>query len=140
MRTTTTVQVLFTPGCATSGPTLRLLRKVIAEEDWQTAITVRIVNSVDDAIRYRFTGSPTILVDGVDIEGPSVQRDGYRFRCRLYYGDTGLSRIPDPNLIRSALYTHPGKRRPGLATPTAAAGLMVTKRSSSSSGVLPAST
>lgn len=107
------VEFMFSPGCPCAGPALRLLRRVLAEEHCHPRLTVRVVISKEDAIRHRLFGSPTILMDGVDIEGPSAQRHGYRLTCRTYEGHGEYPGVPDADVIRRAIQVHPGKRRPG---------------------------
>lgn len=106
------IEFLFIPGCPAAGPALRLLRQVLTQEDCETRVIVRAITSHDKAIRARFHGSPTIRIDGVDIEGPTVQRDGYELRCRTYHPHGGQLGVPHAETIRRALYTHPGKRHP----------------------------
>ena len=109
------IEFLFTPGCCCAGPALRLLRRVLAEEHCEIPVTVRPIADEERAIRYHFHGSPTILVDGVDLEGPLLDRDGYHLRCRTYYPHGEHLGVPTADLIRAALYTHPGKRHPRVA-------------------------
>jgi hypothetical protein len=45
----------------------------------------------------------------VDIEGPSVERDGYHLRCRRYHPHGSHLCVPHAETIRQALYTYPGK-------------------------------
>lgn len=107
-----TIQFLFTPGCCCAGPALRLLRRVLREDYCEIPVTVRAIADDERAMRHRFHGSPTILVDGVDLEGPTVERDGYHLRCRTYHPHGECLGVPSAELIRTALCTHPGKRRP----------------------------
>lgn len=106
------IEFLFIPGCESSGPALRLLRQVLAKEHCEAPVTVRIIQDEQSAVRRRFHGSPTILIDGVDIEGPSVDHDGSRLRCRTYLPYAGRPGVPPADLIRTALHIHPAKRRP----------------------------
>jgi hypothetical protein len=106
------IEFLFTPECCCAAPALRLLRKVLREEHCEAPVTFRCICDEDRAIRHRFHGSPTILIDGVDLEGPSLDRDGYHLRCRTYYPHGECLGVPTGDLIRAALCTHPGKRRP----------------------------
>lgn len=107
-----TVEFLYTPGCGCAEPALRVLRQVLADEHCETPLVVRLIADEEEALRYRFHGSPTIRIDGVDIEGPSVERQPYSLRCRVYdpYGE--CSGVPEAEGIRAALYTHPAKRGP----------------------------
>lgn len=109
------VQFMFSPGCHCAGPALRQLRSVLADEHCHARLTVRVVTSNEDAIRHRLYGSPTILMDGVDIEGPSAQRHGYRLTCRTYEPHGEYPGVPNAGAIRQAIHIHPGKRRPGAA-------------------------
>lgn len=106
------IEFLFLSGCGNARAALHLLRRVLAEEHCEAPVTVRIIRDDDSVVRYRFHGSPTILIDGVDIEGPSVGREGCRPRCRTYHPHGGHPGVPHGDTIRRALYTHPGKRHP----------------------------
>lgn len=66
------IEILYTEGCANAEPTELLLREVI--DDLLPGGEVRRVLVADsaDAARLRFGGSPTIRVNGGDIEGDAV--------------------------------------------------------------------
>ncbi len=106
------IDFLFTPGCCCASPALRLLRQVLNEEHRDPVVRIIVIATEEEAIRHQFHGSPTILVDGVDLEGASIAREGYRLRCRVYQRHADCLGVPHPELIRSALHTHPGLRRP----------------------------
>ena len=55
------------------------------------------------AATMRFPGSPTIRVDGVDIEPGFIDPGDYTPRCRLYRTSAGLRGVPDPAWIEDAL-------------------------------------
>lgn len=63
------------------------------------------VTSDEDARQKRFIGSPTIRIDGVDLEGPEAESKGYGYGCRVYSSDGGLAGWPSVEQIRSALRT-----------------------------------
>ncbi|MFQ5705288.1 MAG: DUF2703 domain-containing protein [Gemmatimonadales bacterium] len=106
------IEFLFAPGCENTEPALALLREVLQREECPAEIRVRRIETEEDAIRYRFRGSPTILIDGVDIEGPSRNHLDKRPSCRVFGLRAGRSGVPDASVIREALHTHPAKRRP----------------------------
>jgi hypothetical protein len=60
-------------------------------------------SSVAVAVALRFPGSPTVRVDGVDIEPGFVDPGDYTPRCRLYRTATGLTGLPDPRWLEEAL-------------------------------------
>ena len=55
------------------------------------------------AASHRFPGSPTIRVDGVDIDPGFVDPGDYTPRCRLYQTSEGLRGLPEPAWIEAAL-------------------------------------
>jgi hypothetical protein len=67
-----------------------------------SGIAIREVSSDRDAERERFVGSPTIRIDGVDIQ--PVEGEPYGLTCRVYYRRDGrISPTPDPVDMREAL-------------------------------------
>jgi Thioredoxin domain len=63
-----TIRVLLSPGCGHGQKTLDMVREVVHRLASDAQIDTVEVNSVEGAERLRFRGSPTVLVNGVDIE------------------------------------------------------------------------
>jgi len=60
------------------------------------------VRTDEEAVSRRFRGSPTILVDGRDIDPSSTERFG--LACRAYRLEDGrISPLPSESMIRRAL-------------------------------------
>jgi hypothetical protein len=67
------------------------------------SIEVREVNTEKSAEREEFTGSPTIRVDGRDVQ-PPVEGEPTGLACRVYRRRDGrTSPLPDPEDLRDAL-------------------------------------
>lgn len=65
------VQVQMSPGCGHGKKTLELVREVLAELAPDARVETVVVGTMDEAARLGFRGSPTVLIDGADIEpGP----------------------------------------------------------------------
>jgi hypothetical protein len=66
---------------------------------------VRLVNVPDNeaAQKLHFLGSPTILVNGADIEPGAGGRRQYGLACRVYRTAAGTSGQPDPAWLHAAL-------------------------------------
>ncbi len=65
-------------------------------------VVLREVRTQADAAQERFVGSPTIRVDGVDVQPPSEEPFG--LTCRVYHRRDGrISPTPDPADVRDAL-------------------------------------
>lgn len=62
------VQVLTTPGCRHGAEALDLVREVIAQAAADASVETVTVATAEDAERLAFPGSPTVLVDGRDID------------------------------------------------------------------------
>ena len=66
-----TVQVQMSPSCGHGRNTVELVREVLAELAPDARIETVTVATLEDAQRLGFRGSPTVLVEGIDIEpGP----------------------------------------------------------------------
>ena len=66
---------------------------------------LRLVNveTADDAQRLRFLGSPTIRVNGHDVEPGADDRIDFSFSCRVYRTDSGFHGQPEESWVRAAL-------------------------------------
>lgn len=73
------------------------------EEGIQAQLKVIKVETEEEAQRLRFVGSPTILMNGQDIDPPSAGAR-YALTCRAYRLENGrISPLPSVNMIRRAL-------------------------------------
>lgn len=60
------------------------------------------VETDGDAERLEFVGSPTIRIDGADVQPPGDPQSG--LTCRVYHlRDGRISALPDPADVREAL-------------------------------------
>ena len=97
------VELLWFSDCPNHAAARRMLEEVIAEAAPGTPI--RDVDATDPvaAERVRFPGSPTIRVDGQDIDPTFVDSGDYTPRCRLYRTGSGLRGLPERGWIVNAL-------------------------------------
>ena len=96
-------QLLWFAGCDNHLPARALLHDAVERIAPDT--TVEDIDATDAAVaeRLRFPGSPTIRIDGVDIEPGFRDPGDYTPRCRLYRTAAGLGGLPDPAWIEDAL-------------------------------------
>ena len=66
------VQVQMSPGCGHGQKTVELVRRVIDDLSLDADIETVTVATMEEAERVGFRGSPTVLIDGTDIE-PGLQ-------------------------------------------------------------------
>jgi hypothetical protein len=97
------VEVVYFEGCPNHEATRELVRRVMAEEGVETELRLVEVASPEDAERINFLGSPTVRVNGRDIEPGADARRDYAFSCRVYRTESGLRGQPDERWLRAAL-------------------------------------
>ena len=96
------VSFLYYEDCPSHDLALERLREVMDEEGISGEVEVFKVETEDQARQLRFVGSPTIRVDGQDIDPPSDPR--YALTCRAYrLEDQRISPLPSKDMIRRAL-------------------------------------
>lgn len=99
------IEFLFYRECPSHDVALDRLRQVMAEEGIEAEVAVIEVETEAQAQQWRFTGSPTILIDGRDIDPPPPEAY-YALTCRAYHlADEGgrISPLPSAEMIRRAL-------------------------------------
>ena len=92
------IEVLYTPGCPNYLPAVERIEKVLASESLRAEIRSVAVSSDAEAMKLMFPGSPTIRVDGEDVEPDQTITPG--LKCRLY---ANLSGVPSEEMLRLAL-------------------------------------
>jgi glutaredoxin len=98
------VEVLTFEGCPHATAALMLVQHVAAAT--HRTVELRLVNLEEgETVERRFLGSPSIRVDGRDIEPASDARRNYAFSCRLYATPSGLRPLPPEAWVRDALDT-----------------------------------
>jgi hypothetical protein len=93
------IEVLYFEGCPNFEATLSLANEVLSELGLSATVREVEVRTPEDAEQLRFIGSPSVRVDGKDIEPSAESRTEYAMSCRLY-GDRGL---PPKELLVAAL-------------------------------------
>ena len=92
------IEILYVTDCPNFQPTLERIAKVLVSEALSADIDKVLVNSVADAKALNFPGSPTIRVNGTDVEPEHKNAPG--LACRLYANSGG---VPSEEMLRLAL-------------------------------------
>ena len=97
------VEVLITPDCPHRDAAITLARRVC--ERWSGTAELRVIQVPDQAAaeRLRFLGSPSIRVNGRDIEPGADWNLELVHGCRLYQGAHSLHGLPEEDWLRQAL-------------------------------------
>jgi hypothetical protein len=99
-----TVELLYFPGCPHHDAARELVEQIAAEAGIDANLRLREVTSVADAERIRFLGSPSVRVNGHDVEPGADDRDTFTLACRVYRTASGLSGTPPEEWLRTALH------------------------------------
>ena len=97
------IEILYFDGCPNHEPARDLVEQVAAELGLQAQIELVEVPDADTATRLRFLGSPSVRVDGRDVEPGADERSDFVLSCRVYRSERGLVGQPKAVWIRHAL-------------------------------------
>jgi hypothetical protein len=109
------LEVLVFDGCPNVDLTVERARAAVAAAGVVGAV-VRVVRveGEESALEQRFLGSPTVRVDGCDVEPGAHARDDFGLQCRLYAVEGRFDGAPPVEWIRAALA---GETAPAPAPP-----------------------
>jgi hypothetical protein len=96
-----TIEVLYFDGCPSYERLLPVLRELAAEHGLR--LTQRRIEDAAHADQVRFLGSPSVRVNGVDVEPGAHDRTDFGLKCRLYRSPGSQSGLPPEVWIRRAL-------------------------------------
>jgi len=102
VRKNNVVEVLYTDECPFWKEALKLIGETV--RDLKTEITIKKVkiSSEEDAKKFKFLGSPTVRINGVDIDPAAKETAGY-IGCRIYMYEGSTYEYPPKEMIKSAL-------------------------------------
>jgi hypothetical protein len=97
------IEVLYFDGCPNHETLLPRLRELLDQS--RVATAVELVEVPDDAAAQgqRFLGSPTLRVDGRDVEPGAELRTDFGLKCRLYRTKDGFAGVPLDDWVLEAL-------------------------------------
>lgn len=97
------IELLYWEGCPSHPEAKALLEQVLAELGRDDQIVMIDVKSDEDAERLHFPGSPTIRVDGRDIDAMGANGRP-SLTCRIYHRPDGrVSPVPSREQMEAAL-------------------------------------
>ena len=97
------VEVLVFEGCPNVDVALERARAAVSDSKVPASVRLVHVENDREAQRQRFLGSPTVRVDGKDIDPSAKDRDDFAMQCRVYSVSGRLDGAPPTAWIASAL-------------------------------------
>ncbi|MGD0166206.1 MAG: thioredoxin family protein [Gaiellaceae bacterium] len=97
------IELLYWEGCPSHPEAKSLVEQILAELGRDDEILLMEITSDEEAERLRFPGSPTIRVDGRDVD-PEGAKARPSLSCRIYHLPDGrVSPIPSRDQLEAAL-------------------------------------
>jgi glutaredoxin len=96
------IELLHWRGCPSTDEARALLEAVLAERGATAEVVEREVHSEEEAAELAFPGSPTIRVDGADVD-PAGAAARPQLTCRIYHVDGRASPVPSREQLEAAL-------------------------------------
>jgi hypothetical protein len=97
------VEILYFEECPNHKPARALVERIAVELGVEPEIHVVEVPDADAAMQLRFLGSPTVRVNGRDVEPGAEERGDFILSCRVYRSERESSGQPEERWIREAL-------------------------------------
>ena len=92
------IDILYFEECPNHRATMERINAILRQERCSAEVREVVVADVETAKRVNFLGSPTVRVNGIDIEPAAENRTDFGLMCRRYPGG-----VPSHELIRAAI-------------------------------------
>jgi Domain of unknown function (DUF2703) len=92
------IEVLYVSDCPNHPPTVERVKQVLASENLSVAVHEVLVSSESEAKLFQFFGSPTVRINGKDVE--AVEHGVPGLSCRIYENSSG---VPSQESVRCAI-------------------------------------
>lgn len=98
-----TVELLYFEGCPNYERARELVLQAAAYAGVEIELRLTEVTSPAEAERLRFLGSPSVRVNGRDVEPGADEREAFVLGCRVYRTGVSVGGHPAEEWIRAAL-------------------------------------
>lgn len=97
------IELLYVPNCPNHAPALLMLRDVLSEQGMAEDVKEIEVSDPAQAAAASFLGSPTIRIDGRDVEPRIPDSVHHGLSCRAYLVDGRRQGVPRREWISEAI-------------------------------------
>jgi hypothetical protein len=97
------IEILARKDCDSRGMAINVVERVVAETGVPAQVEVIDVGSLAQAEQLRFPGSPTVRVDGRDVDRKWIETSDVSLDDRVYRTGRGLAGWPDAQWVREAI-------------------------------------
>ena len=103
------VEVLYVEHCPNFPAALALDHRVAAELALDPEVRTIMITDQTAAKQARFVGSPTVRVDGRDVDPDGQLAGEFTLECRLYWHEHRLAGYPQERWVREAMLQAAGR-------------------------------
>lgn len=96
------VEIFYVNGCPNRESTVKLVAEALQGLGIAGEVVELPVNDSASASALRFLGSPTVHINGVDVEPSARASDQFGLMCRTYPDGPRRAGVPAKHLIRQA--------------------------------------
>ena len=97
------IELQFFDGCPNHHQALANLSSALGDIGLHSEIKLTRIASPEDAVAKRFLGSPSIQINGQDLEFGDTDPREYAMNCRRYQSGVKIEGYPPTELIRRRL-------------------------------------
>jgi hypothetical protein len=97
------VEILYIPGCPNHPPAVVRVREALTQEHVTANVVEVAINDMATARLVGFLGSPSIRVDGQDVEPSARSVRQHGLTCRTYANGGQRAGVPPLEWIRAAV-------------------------------------
>jgi hypothetical protein len=98
-----TIEILYVADCPHYEPATLEISKALRQEQLSAEVKHIEIRGQDMAEALSFLGSPTIRINGIDIEASARNANGFGMCCRCYGTSKGKKTGPSAALIHAAI-------------------------------------
>ena len=96
------IELLYVTDCPSHPAAMKLVKRVLAAEGVEAEIHDVLVKDETMASELGFCGSPTIRINGRDVEAESKDARSFALSCRLYLGSKQVG-LPPAEMVHRAV-------------------------------------
>jgi hypothetical protein len=104
------IELLYFAGCPNYEPTLQLVREILVQEGLDAELSEIRIEENEAIQETGFPGSPTVRINGRDIEEDIGLAGGPGLSCRTYRENRVMHKLPGRAMILRALREAAGHR------------------------------
>jgi hypothetical protein len=98
------IEFLFWEECPSHGTAWERLQGILKEKSLRAQVARIEIKTEEDAKQWNFCGSPTIRINGEDIDMVGAQAQRIGLNCRIYHTPDGrVTPVPSEEMIRKAI-------------------------------------